>query len=585
MTSLLGVERSVGCRRWVPAARDERAVLALSQREGLPDLMARLLVARGIAADDVGNFLEPSLRRSLPDPAHLLDMERAAERLVAAIRAAEPIVVFGDYDVDGATSAALLIRFLRQVGSRADAYIPDRQREGYGPNAPALEKLAAAGARVVVTVDCGQTAHAALAVARAVGLDVIVCDHHQGEPQGPPAYAVVNPNRFDEVSPHRQLAAVGVAFLLAIAVNRALRRQGWFASRPEPDLTSLLDLVALGTVCDVVPLTGVNRVLVAQGLKILRRRGNPGLAALADVAGLRETPTAHHLGFMLGPRVNAGGRVGHSGHGVALLTSDDPDEVRRLARDLDGWNATRREVEAAVMDLALVQAEAAREAPFLLVAGEGWHPGVIGIVAGRLRERFDRPVLVAAIEGGVAKGSGRSVPGVDLGQAIIAARQAGLLMNGGGHAMAAGFTAEAERLPALTDFLADRLVAPDAGAVSDLAIDGLLATVSPDDGLLDMVERIGPFGAGNPEPRFVMPAVAVERVAPMGEGHLRCWLADAGGARLDAVLWRQGDQPLGDALRAADRRRMHVAGRLRRESWNGRQMLRLTIEDLAPVTS
>src|SRR5579872_7478848 len=385
----------------------------------------------------------------------------------------ETIAIFGDYDVDGATSAALLQRFLTACGAHVLVYIPDRQSEGYGPNAPALLRLKERGAKVVVTVDCGATAHAPLSEAAAAGLDVIVADHHVGEPTLPPAFAVVNPNRFDETSPHGVLAAVGVSFLLAIAVNRALKQRNWFADRAPPDLLQWLDLVALGTICDVVPLTGVNRALVAQGLKVLRRRSNPGLAALADVAGVGERLDAYHAGFILGPRVNAGGRVGRADFGVRLLASDDPGEVKGLAGHLHAYNAERRDIEARVLAQAIDQVEGlGAPAPILFVAGEGWHAGVIGIVASRLRERYNRPACVVAVADGIGKGSGRSVPGLALGDAVIAARQAGLLINGGGHAMAAGFTVARDRLLPLRDFLAARVteVLGESGGSAELGI-------------------------------------------------------------------------------------------------------------------
>src|SRR5438132_1456578 len=431
----LGVERSVCGRRWHERAADPGLAAMIAERHGLPEIVGRLLAQRGIGVAEAPGFLAPRLREQLPDPAHLLDMDRAVARLARAVQDNEPIVVFGDYDVDGATSAALLMRFFAAVGVRASVYVPDRMREGYGPNAPALLRLKAEGAAIVVTVDCGATAHEALAAAAEAGLDVIVVDHHVSEPLLPRALALINPNRLDETSPHGALAAVGVAFLIVVALNRALREVGWYGGRIEPDLLQWLDLVALGTVCDVVPLTGVNRALVAQGIKVARRGENPGLRALAAVGRVTSPIDAYHLGFVLGPRVNAGGSVGAADLGARLLATDDPALAAELATRLDGYNSERREIEAQTLAAAIEIVEAAPQSPALVfVAAEGWHPGVIGIVAARLKERYERPACVVALADGIGKGSGRSVPGVALGPAVIAARQTGLLINGGGHA-------------------------------------------------------------------------------------------------------------------------------------------------------
>src|SRR5437868_13958238 len=482
--AFLGVERSLTGRRWAERLADERLALAMAQRHGLPDAICRLLAAREVDLEGVPDFLEPTLRRFLPDPSHLKDMDVAVARLVRAIQQGERIVVFGDYDVDGATSSALLLRFFRSIGGNIRVYIPDRRKEGYGPNTAALLKLREEGAAVVVTVDCGVTAYAPLAEAKRVGLDVIVIDHHQAEITLPEAVAVVDPNRVDDDSPHKQLAAVGVAFLLAVGVNRALRAAGWYnTARTEPDLRQWLDLVALGTVADVVPLTGVNRALVRQGLLVMAQRRNPGLVALADVARLREAPGAYHLAFLLGPRVNAGGRVGQADLGARLLASDDRHEVGALALRLDEFNAERRAIEREVLDQAIARLEGLygpdrKGLPSaLVVESEGWHIGVIGIVASRLVERYGRPAFVVGMDGDLGKGSGRSVKGVDLGAAVLAARQRGLLVNGGGHAMAAGLTVARGHLAELATFLDQRL-GPLLGAaplVRELGIDAALA--------------------------------------------------------------------------------------------------------------
>lgn len=586
--AFLGVERSLNGKRWVMRVANERAALGMAQRLAIPEIVARVLVGRGIDEDAAPGFLEPRLREQLPDPSHLRDMDKAAARLAHAVMKGELVAIFGDYDVDGATSSAVLYRFLTQAGGKARFYIPDRVKEGYGPNAPAMRRLKAEGASVIVTVDCGTTAHEPIEEATRAGVEVIVVDHHAAEPKLPPALAVVNPNRIDETSPHRQLAAVGVAFLLAVAVNRVLRAQGWYARVAEPDLLDLLDLVALGTVCDVVPLTGLNRVLVAQGLKVIQQRRKPGLVALAEVARLTDRCGAYHLGFLLGPRVNAGGRVGEADLGARLLTTDDPGEARAIAARLDALNRERQAIEAAVLEAAHAQVAAAGEAgPLVLVAGEGWHQGVIGIVAGRLREHYERPACVVAFEGDVGKGSGRSANGFDLGAAIIAARQSGLLVNGGGHIQAAGFTVKRDQLPAFKAFLAERMAAHLAAGefVPRLTIDGALAVTAASPDLVSSLERVGPYGVGNPEPRFVFTDVRVVRADIVGGKHVRCQLADQRGGRLSAIAFRAAGTALGDALLAGAGSGLHVAGCLRADTWRGETRVQLQIEDAAPAYS
>jgi single-stranded-DNA-specific exonuclease len=586
-SAFLGVEQSLCGRRWQERPAEPRLALALTQRLGLPEILGRVLAARGVAVDEAERFLAPMLRDLLPDPSRFKDMDAAAERLAAALRGGELIAIFGDYDVDGATSSALLERFFRAAGGRVAVYIPDRQAEGYGPNLPALLRLKEAGARVVVTVDCGTTAHDVLEDAADAGLDVIVVDHHVAEPNLPRAFAIINPNRLDESGPHGNLAAVGVAFLLAIAVNRSLRRAGWYASRPEPALLDLLDLVALGTVADVVKLTGLNRALVAQGLKVMARRGNAGIAALADRAKISEPLGAYHAGFVLGPRVNAGGRVGKADLGARLLATDDPALARDLAEQLEGFNAERREIEKRVLAEAIAQVDGGDgAAPLVFAAAEGWHPGVIGIVASRLKERYNRPALVAALAAGIGKGSGRSVGGFALGPAVIAARQAGLLLNGGGHAMAAGFTIETARLPEFRAFMTER-VAAEIGMtplVPELSLDGALTPDAVTTDLIDTLERLAPFGAGNAEPRFALPAVRIVRAEPVGTAHLRCFLTDAAGkARLRAIAFRALETKLGPALLQNGGAAFHVAGHLRCDEWQGERRVQLTIDDAAPA--
>jgi len=586
--NLLGVERSVCGRRWRLRAGDVSEGQAIAVRLALPEIVGRLLAQRGIDHDHAHGFLAPRLRDQLPDPSHLRDMEAAAARLVRAVREGETIAVFGDYDVDGATSAALLVRFFAAVGGRTRIYVPDRLSEGYGPNTPALLRLRSEGARLVVTVDCGTNAHLPLADAAAAGLEVIVVDHHVAEPQLPRAAAIVNPNRLDEESPHRALAAVGVAFLLIVAVNRALRQAAWYAAdRPEPDLLGWLDLVALGTVCDVVPLAGLNRAFVAQGIKVARRGPNPGLAALAAVAGVNETLDAYHLGFVLGPRVNAGGRVGAADLGARLLATDDPALAADLARRLDGYNRERRDIEARTLEAAVAMVEAAAQSSALIfAAAENWHPGVIGIVAARLKERYERPACVVALADGVGRGSARSIPGLPIGSAVIAARQAGLLANGGGHAMAAGFTVAAEKLDALREFLVERLGdGPDLERLMpELRIDAALALGAARAELIGHIEQVAPFGAGNPEPRFAFSGVRVVHAEVVASGHLRCTLADPLDAnRLRAIAFRAAGTPLGQFLAETRGATIHVAGHLRRDSWRGGDAVQLVIDDAAPA--
>jgi single-stranded-DNA-specific exonuclease len=588
--NFLGVERSVCGRRWRLRAGAGPQGQAIAARLALPEIVGRLLAQRGVDHDDAPGFLAPRLRDQLPDPSHLRDMEVAAARLVHAVVDAETIAVFGDYDVDGATSAALLARFFAAVGGRTRIYVPDRLREGYGPNTPALSRLRAEGVRIVVTVDCGTNAHAPLADAAAAGLEVIVVDHHVAEPLLPRAAAIVNPNRLDEESPHGTLAAVGVAFLLVVAVNRALRGAGWYAGkRSEPDLTGWLDLVALGTVCDVVPLVGLNRAFVAQGIKVARRGTNPGLAALAGVAGVNEPIDAYHLGFVLGPRVNAGGRVGAADFGARLLATEDPALAADLAQRLDAYNRERRDIEARTLEAAISKVEGTVQSPVLIfAAAEDWHPGVIGLIAARLKERYERPACVVALDDGVGKGSGRSIAGLPLGPAVIAARQAGLLINGGGHAMAAGFTVTLEKLDALREFLVERLGdgLDQERLVPELRVDGALTLGAAQAGLICHIERLAPFGAGNPEPRFALTGVRVAHAEVVGSGHLRCTLADPlDTARLRAIAFRAAGTPLGQFLAETRGITIHIAGHLRRDTWLGGDAVQLSIDDAAPAIS
>lgn len=588
----LNVARSLSGKRWQARPCDERLAWALAQGRGLPEIVGRVLAARGVTEEACDGFLAPTLKALLPDPSRFRDMDAAAARIARAIREGERVAVFGDYDVDGATSAALLRRFFRALGTDVRVYVPDRLAEGYGPNAPALLRLKAEGIGLVVTVDCGVSAFAPLEAAAEAGLDVVVLDHHVAEPRLPPAVALVNPNRLDEDGAYRTLCAAGVTFLAVVAVNRALREAGFYRERAEPKLMDWLDLVALGTVCDVVPLTGLNRALVAQGLKVMARRSNPGLAALADVAGVKEKPDAYHAGYVLGPRVNAGGRVGASDLGARLLSTDDPIEAMELAHRLEAHNAERRVVEQGVLDdaLARVEEQGGDLAGLVFVAGEGWHPGVIGIVASRLKERYSRTACVVALEAGpdgtvIGKASGRSVRGVDLGAAVIAARQEGLLIAGGGHRMAAGFTVSGPKLDALRSFLTGRIADQLAAAplVPTLELDGALAVGAATPALVGTLGRLGPFGTGNAEPRFALTDARVVRADVVGANHVRCILQGSDGGRLKAIAFRALDSDLGKALLTGRGTPFHIAGVLRIDRWNGTEGVQLLIDDAAPA--
>jgi len=588
--ALLGVESSARGRRWVERLDPGRAhaATAISQAHGLPELLGRVLAARGAETHTAARYLDPSLRTLLPDPARLQDMEKAAERFAAAIRGDEPIAVFGDYDVDGAASVALIGRFLRAHGQSAATYIPDRLTEGYGPTPDALAGLVKEGARLILTVDCGTTAEAAIAAANEAGAEVIVIDHHQADEALPPAFAVLNPNRQDDLSGQGHLAAAGVVFLFLVAVTRALRRGGYYRDRPEPDLLGLLDLVALATVCDVVPLREANRAFVAQGLKVLRLRHNQGLRALADEARIDASPTSYTLGFILGPRINAGGRVGASSLGAALLATDDDIEARAIAAKLEALNAERRAIEERMLEDAFALAEASLAAPpdqpLLFLSAEGWHKGLLGLIAGRVADRFHRPAFVASLEpDGTATGSARSIASVDLGAAIRAAVHEGLLIKGGGHAMAAGFMLERRKQESLLAFLLERLARPVAQATSirHLAIDGALSAGGANMELMDLLDRAGPYGQGHPEPRFVFPAHRISRVRAIKDAHVRCTLHASDGTRIEACAFRVADTALATLLLKGEGLPLHVAGHLRRASWQGRESVELMIEDAA----
>lgn len=593
---ILGVARSAMGRKWLPRLKDERLGLALAQRLEAPELVGRVLAARGARLEDAPRLLNPKLRDWMPDPSTIMDVDKAVTRLVAAIKAGEQIAVFGDYDVDGATSTALLSRYFKSLGLDLLTHIPDRQKEGYGPNIEAMESLKARGARIVITVDCGTLAYEPLAHAAGLGLDAIILDHHLAEPNLPKCHALVNPNRIDDTSGLGDLAAVGVVFMTLVALNRALRKANWFADndKDEPNLIGLLDIVALGTVADVVPLRGLNRAFVTQGLEVMAQRGNAGINALLEVASVTDQPRAYHMGFVLGPRVNAGGRVGEAPLGARLLSLDDPIEANEIAAKLDLYNRERQAIEAQVLEEAMAQMLErygdAPDVPLVMVHGENWHPGVIGIVASRLKERSDRPALVLA--GGAGnepmKGSGRSITGVDLGRAITAALESGLLINGGGHAMAAGVTMDPKNYDKLEAFVSARLADPVAAVVSEpaLLIDSILGLRGVTVDLVALMERAGPFGSANPTPKVAIADAKIIEARAVGadKSHVRLVLADKGsGGRLTGIAFRAAETPLGAFLleRSGSHNPVHLVGTLKRDTYMGREKVDLTVEDAA----
>ncbi len=594
--AMLGITQSARGYAWrerlAPGASN--TALAISQQHGLPDLLGRVLAARGVTLDGVGVFLDPSLKALMPDPATFAGMDRAAARIANAIEAREPVAIFGDYDVDGACSSALMARFLDAHATPARIYIPDRIFEGYGPNSAAIETLIKEGAKLIVTVDCGTTSFDALATAGKFKTDVVVLDHHQADEKLPDVYAVVNPNRQDDVSGQGHLCAAGVVFLVLVAVMRELRRRGYYKTHgPEPSLLGDLDLVALATVADVVPLTGLNRAYVTKGLAVMHARENVGLRALFDASGLNQAPTTYYLGYILGPRINAGGRIGDAALGAKLLTTSDDIEAQRIAVLLDKLNKERKAIETQMLEEAMAEAdrlvEATPDLPIVVVGSETWHKGVVGLVASRLVDRFARPSCVIAWEkdgsSGELTGTGslRSVAGVDIGSAVRVAVADGLLVKGGGHAMAAGLTVAKAKLATLRSYLSSAL--SDASKVArdraGLDIDGALVPSAVTMDLIGLLERAGPYGQGNPLPRFVFPAVRVKFAKAVGEAHLRCVLEASDGSRLEGVAFRAVGQPLGDLLANTGGLPIHVVGSLKRDTWGGREKIELTIEDAA----
>ena len=589
----LGVENSATGRAWRDRL-DERGAaraLAIAQRHEIPELLARILAGRNIEADAVDAFLDPTIKGSMPDPNVLTAMPEAATRIADAMTRGESIAIFGDYDVDGATSAAVLARFLRHGGVEPIIHIPDRLFEGYGPNVEAVRALAARGATLLITVDCGTTSIEPLSEAKALGMDVVVIDHHQADEALPPALAIVNPNRRDDLSGLGYLAAAGLVFMTVVAVNRELRARGfWTEARPEPDLLVFLDDVALGTVADVVPLIGLNRAFVAKGLLVLRRREQPGLVSLMDVARLSGPPEAWHLGFLLGPRINAGGRIGSADLGVRLLLETDPIEASKIAAELDRLNRERQAIEQETLAQAEAEAMAAlgieEKGAVVITAAEGWHPGVVGLVAARLKEKFGRPAFAIALEpGGIGTGSGRSITGVDIGRAVRRAVAEGLLVKGGGHAMAAGVTLRKGALAQLRAFLESALSADvtTARRLSGLMIDGAVSAAGANLDLVAMIERAGPFGSGNPEPVIALPAHSVTYAEEVGQAHMRVRLRSADGASVNAIAFRAAGQKLGTALLNSRGRQVHAAGSFAIDRYQGEERVQFRLTDIAPA--
>jgi single-stranded-DNA-specific exonuclease len=583
----LGVARSLTGRAWRERPADPETVRRHQLALGLSEPLARALASRGVAADGGETYLNPTLKAQFPDPSSFLDMDLAARVLIDALLADRPMTVFADYDVDGASSAAQLVRWFRLMGKELPIYVPDRMTEGYGPSPAAFRKIRDSGVELVVTVDCGAAAYEALACAKEIGLEVVVIDHHLMRDQIPDVAALVNPNRPGCTSGQGVLAAAGVAFVLLAALNREARGRGLFEGRAEPDLRQWLDLAALGAICDVTQLVGFNRALTAQGLKVMSGWRNPGLKALLEVAKGSGPASVFHAGFILGPRINAGGRIGRSDLGARLLSTDDPEEAAALAAELDALNASRKEVEKEILEEAIriIDRESNQaDAPMALVAADDWHPGVIGIVASRLRERYRKPTLVIGIDraANVGKGSGRSQPGVNLGRAVQAAFEEGLLLAGGGHAMAAGLSVRPEMIPDLRAFLNERLAAEAQAAAAEdaLDIDALVTAGGADRGLYSAFQRLAPFGPGNPEPMFAAANVRIERPMALRGGHVRVTLTDGSGGRLKAVAWRAEDTELGRAL-LGGAAALHVAGKLKPDDWQGRESVELEIEDVA----
>ena len=585
-SALLGVDVSAAGRLWLGREIDERYVLAACQRFGISDILSRVLSARDVPLQEIEGYLNPRLRDLLPDPLTLKSADSAIARLIKAIKNKEKITVFGDYDVDGATSTSVLYRYFDSIGVKLDFYIPDRVTEGYGPNIPAFESIIKQGSTLVITVDCGTMSVAPLEYAKVNGLDVIVIDHHQTAETLPEACAVVNPRRQDDVSGLGHLAAVGVTFMVVVGLNRALRDENYFSTRDEPDLLQLLDLVALGTVCDVVPLKALNRAFVVQGLKVLASTQSAGLKALAHAA--RATPPfgTYELGYMLGPRVNAGGRVGEARIGAELLTTHDHEVAIGLALRLEDFNSARRLIESDVISEARRQIDEKigqrNLTPAVLFASsDKWHPGVIGIAAGRLKDSYYRPSFVISFDAkGQGKGSARSISGFDLGQAVTKAQHKGLIIAGGGHAMAAGITLNRDQLPAFEQYMEAEFSEAAHFKVRQTSFDGVLSPQGANRRLFDELQLAGPYGAGNPEPSFVLPSVRITYSRIVGDGHVQCAIQDDGGGKLKGIAFNSTDEAV-RALLMGHKSLIHLAGYLRADDWQGRRQTQFMIHDAA----
>jgi single-stranded-DNA-specific exonuclease len=592
-SALLGVEQSITGRRWVDRldARGNAVALDIAQRNDMPELLARVLAGRGVTAEDAVQFLDPAIRRLMPNPSKLTGMDAGAARIADALQAGENVAIFGDYDVDGATSSALLARYLGSQGLSPRVYIPDRLFEGYGPNPEAIDSLIDGGATLIVTVDCGTASIDALQRAAERGVDVVVIDHHLAGRELPPAVAVINPNREDDLSGLGHLAAVGLVFMTLVAVNRELRKRGHFEKSSEPQLLGWLDLVALGTICDVVGLTGLNRAFVVKGLIAMRRQENPGLTALARLSRLSGPIETGHLGFLIGPRINAGGRIGNASLGARLLATSDAAEAEQIATELDRLNSERQAIETVMLAEAMAAAEPIfggdTEPPLVITHSPDWHAGVVGLIASRLRERFMRPAFaIAGGQSGLGVGSGRSIPGIDIGRVVKAAVEEGILLKGGGHAMAAGVTLSLDRLRAFEEFMTEAIksdVAKAAEAEREIGIDAMITAEGATAEAIELLEQAGPYGAGHPAPMVAFPAHRVTYAETVGSGHVRAGIAALSGKSLKAMAFRAAETPLGRRLLARDAGPLHVVGTLSLDHWQGQSRPSLKVVDVAEI--
>ncbi len=571
--------KSLGNNKWVLLNPAERDVMAGSQRFNLPEIISRILVNRGVTLDQISDFISPKLKNLMPDPFHFKDMDKAVSRVIKALNNKEKIVVFGDYDVDGATSSALLKKFFSALDLDISIYIPDRLLEGYGPSVQAMDKLKKEKNSLVIIVDSGTTAFDALDHAKNIGLDVIVLDHHIGEPKLPEACAIVNPNRLDETSPHTYLAAVGMSFMFICGVNKKLKELK--QTQKLPDVRQYLDLVALGTVCDVVPLKPLNRAFIQQGLKVMGFRENIGMSALMDVINIDSVPTSYHLGFLLGPRINAGSRIDESSLGATLLSTQDKQKAKKIALKLDSLNKERQQIEAQMIDEAIecVEQQGLNKNHVICVAKQGWHVGIIGIVAGRLKEKYNRPTLVITVDDkGIGKGSGRSITGLDLGSAMHAAKQKGLLISGGGHAMAAGLTIEQSKIEEFNKFMQGRL--PDGPIETELTIDTTISLGGINSQICETIDQLAPFGPANPTPKVMLEQVHSFMPKIVGKDHVSCLLKGEDNASIQAIAFRSAETALGKFLLESTNKKCSVVGTMKLDTWQGQKKTKLFISDI-----